>query len=220
MSARPRAFVYVDGLNLYFRALRGTPYKWLNIEALCDRMLPRFDVVKIRYYTARIRSRGDSQRPLRQETYLRALRTLPRVEIHYGKFSVQKVSRELARPSLANRVRRWFGLPQGMNRCVRVYDPKEKGSDVNLAVHVVNDAWHDRYDVAVVLSNDSDLLESLRIVRRERAKRVWVINPHRDPNPELHREADAVRRLSPHHLAESQLPEAIPGTPIHKPSIW
>ena len=107
-----------------------------------------------------------------------------------------------------------------MNRSVKVYDPKEKGSDVNLAVHLVNDAWHDRYDVAVVLSNDSDLLEAIRIVRCERNKQVGVINPHRDPNPQLHSQAHFVRQLRTTDLAAAQLPEQIPGTAIRKPTGW
>ena len=34
---------------------------------------------------------------------------------------------------------------------------EEKGSAVNLAVHLLNDGWLDAYDCAVVISNDSDL---------------------------------------------------------------
>jgi len=107
-----------------------------------------------------------------------------------------------------------------MNQLVRVYDPKEKGSDVNLAVHLVNDAWHDRYDVAFVLSNDSDLLGAIKIVRHERGKKVGLINPHRDPNLELQKEADSIRHLGPQILAASEFPDSIPGTKIRKPSVW
>jgi len=91
MSQRPRTYVYVDGFNLYFRAVRYTPYKWLNLQLLCEKLLPQHDVQRIKYYTAHIRSRGDPQKPIRQETFLRALRTLPKVEIYYGTFSNQKV---------------------------------------------------------------------------------------------------------------------------------
>ena len=47
----------------------------------------------------------------------------------------------------------------------QVYKTEEKGSDVNLALHVLNDAWLDQYDCAVIVSNDSDLAESLRLVK-------------------------------------------------------
>lgn len=45
----------------------------------------------------------------------------------------------------------------------RVWKNEEKGSDVNLAIHLLNDAWNNRFDVAVVVSNDSDLAEAMRL---------------------------------------------------------
>ncbi|HZL14400.1 MAG TPA: NYN domain-containing protein [Verrucomicrobiae bacterium] len=166
MTPQPRAYVYVDGFNLFYRCLRKTSLKWLNIQALSEQMLPGFDVVKVKYYTAMIRSRGDPSKSLRQETYIRALRTLPKVEVCLGLFSSQKVTRELVKPTFLTRIKKRLGLKVGMNRCVKVYDPKEKGSDVNLAVHIVNDAWQNRYDVAVLISNDSDLIEAIKVIRR------------------------------------------------------
>ena len=36
-----RANVYVDGFSLYYAALKGTPYKWLNLRRLSRLLLPR-----------------------------------------------------------------------------------------------------------------------------------------------------------------------------------
>ena len=36
---------------------------------------------------------------------------------------------------------------------------EEKGSDVNLAVHLLNDGWMNACDCAVVFTNDSDIAE-------------------------------------------------------------
>jgi len=49
-----RANVYVDGFNLYYGALKGTPLKWLDIAALCRLLLPGDTINRIRYFTARI----------------------------------------------------------------------------------------------------------------------------------------------------------------------
>jgi hypothetical protein len=35
-----RTIVYVDALNLYYRALRFTSHKWLNLELLATLSLP------------------------------------------------------------------------------------------------------------------------------------------------------------------------------------
>jgi hypothetical protein len=42
---------------------------------------------------------------------------------------------------------------------VRVIKTEEKGSDVNLATHLLHDAHMGRFELGVVVSNDSDLLE-------------------------------------------------------------
>ena len=69
--------VYIDGFNFYYGAVKGTPHKWLDLEALCRRLLPNDQIVKIRYFTARISARPeDPQQAIRQETYLRALNSL------------------------------------------------------------------------------------------------------------------------------------------------
>jgi hypothetical protein len=65
--------VYVDGFNLYYGCLRGTPHKWLDLDALCRRLFPRDRINRIRYFTAIVSARpGDPQQPRRQQAYLRA----------------------------------------------------------------------------------------------------------------------------------------------------
>lgn len=49
--------VYIDGFNLYYGALRGSPYRWLDLEALSRRLLPKDDIHLIRYFIARITAR-------------------------------------------------------------------------------------------------------------------------------------------------------------------
>ncbi len=60
---------------------------------------------------------------------------------------------------------------------VQVWKNEEKGSDVNLALHVLNDAWLDAYDCAVIVSNDSDLAESLRLVKSRHSKLIGLVTP-------------------------------------------
>lgn len=73
-----RTIVYIDGFNLYYRALKGTPHRWLDVAALSRAVLPASSTVtRINYYTARISGRTDATAPARQHAYLRALATLP-----------------------------------------------------------------------------------------------------------------------------------------------
>ena len=82
-----RTRVYVDGFNLYYGALKGTRFKWLNPVELARRVLPAgYAVDKLLYFTAHVSGVSDPGAPARQHAYITALRTLPEVEVHFGSF--------------------------------------------------------------------------------------------------------------------------------------
>ena len=211
---RPRTVVYIDGFNFYYGAVKGTHYKWLDFQALCQRLLPRDQVVKIRYFTARVTARPDDpQRASRQDTYLRALATLPLVEIHYGHFLTQSV-----RLPRANRSR-------GQSRTVEVLRTEEKGSDVNLATYLLLDAFKGHCDTSVVISNDSDLAQAIQVAQSELSVKVGIINPH--PRARRSRKLQGLnclfyKQIPRKLLAETQLPAVVHDSkgPIRKPKGW
>jgi hypothetical protein len=59
-----------------------------------------------------------------------------------------------------------------------VYKTEEKGSDVNLATYLLLDVFKKDCDLAVVISNDSDLEAPIRVVMRELGVPVGLLNPH------------------------------------------
>ena len=62
---------------------------------------------------------------------------------------------------------------------------EEKGSDVNLALHFLDDAWLDNYDCGVIISNDSDLAEAVRLVKVRHNKIIGIINPQVKARPTI-----------------------------------
>ncbi len=213
-ARRPQTIVYIDGFNFYYGAVKGTPNKWLNIMVLCERMLPRDQIVKIRYFTSRVSaSPEDPQQPARQETYLRALATLPLVEIHYGHFVTWPV-----RLPRANR-------QPGESRIVEVLRTEEKGSDVNLATYLLLDAFKGHCDTAVVVSNDSDLAQAIDVAQSELGIKVGIINPHstKRRSYELERlNCQFYKQVPRRLLAQTQFPDIVHDSkgPIRKPSRW
>lgn len=210
MPGKLRTYIYVDGFNLYYRALKDSPYKWLDLKALFTNILnPQNEILEIKYFTALVSGKIDPDQPIRQKTYLRAIQKhIPEFSIYYGHFLSHVVSAPLATPT-----------PN--QRFVDVIKTEEKGSDVNLAVHLLNDSWLDRFDCAVVVSNDSDLAESLRFVKEQHGKVIGLITPGKGhPSKELMKYANFVKRIRKGILAKSQLPDTIPGTSIHKPKSW
>lgn len=101
---------------------------------------------------------------------------------------------------------------------VDIIKTEEKGSDVNLAVRLLNDGWLDAYDCAVVVSNDSDLAEAMRLVKARKAKKTGLITPgRRNPSRQLMAHADFFGRIRTGALAANPLPSSIPGTRLTKP---
>ena len=99
-----RTRVYVDGFNLYYGAVKGTRFKWLDPVRLTALLLPRECLIdRLRYFTARISGKLDSQAPRRQQVYLKALSTLPEVDIHFGRFLAKTAWRPLVNLPVAGR---------------------------------------------------------------------------------------------------------------------
>ncbi len=207
-----RTYVYVDGFNLYYGAVKDTPYKWLNISTLCQLLLPKNEIIKIKYFTALVSARpSDPDQPNRQQLFLRALQTIPELEIIYGHFLAHSIMMPLAHPVA------------GGPKHVRVIKTEEKGSDVNIAAHMVNDGHEGRYEVAILISNDSDLVEPVRIVRNELKLPVGILNPFvLTPSYDLNRHATFVKPIRAGVLFASQFPPTLKdanGT-FHKPPTW
>ncbi len=205
------ANVYVDGFNLYYSALRDTPYRWLDLQALSHRLLePDFTLHRIRYFTARIRSRRDPRQRSRQQMYLRALGTVPELETHEGHFVSNPTRLPLANPR------------PGQAPLVTVARTEEKGSDANLAAWLTRDAAKRDCRAAFVISGDSDFTGVIQMVRREFNFPVHVVDPRKASSRRLRSAATSYRLLNRKLLSACQFPARLrDGTgAINKPEAW
>lgn len=201
--------VYIDGFNLYYGALKRTPYKWLDLGRLVQAMLPSDTVQEIYYFTARVSSRPYNPTSAHdQSLYLRALKTIPCFHVKYGHFLTHSVPMYLTGITPAQKV--W------------VDKTEEKGSDVNLASYLLRDAYGGRFEVAVLITNDSDLAEPVRIVAQEIGLPIGILNPHQFHSKELQQYAAFVRRIRQGNLAACQFSQTLTdrnGT-FSKPVGW
>lgn len=233
-----RTSVYVDGFNLYhgLKELATThegavSWKWLDPRALSGRVAPNDDICHVRYFTARLSADGNGPDVLqRQQTYIRALESLPDVTVHFGQFMAQKKRMPLAeRPGRLQRaLLRRVGVgpkfhPDG-NVTVNVWRMEEKGSDVNLASYLLLDAFRGEFEKALVFSNDTDLCEPVRIVVEEFGLTVVVVNPrgHKQPAVALRKVASSTRGVRLSAVEASQLPTTLADARgvITKPAGW
>lgn len=206
-----RTVIYIDGLNLYYGAVRATPaLKWLNIERFCKLLRPHDDIRLIRYFSALV----DGPTQPNQAVYLRALSTTPLVEITLGKFKTKTIKcRVSACTSTCNK---WYGTPE------------EKRTDVNIAVFILDDAYRDVCDQFIIFSGDSDLVPAVNMVRtRFPSKKIIVYVPSRNPvrgaAVELRTAAHVHRDLPLQLIPRSQFPDNIPdgaGGMLSRPVGW
>lgn len=224
-ASRSRAIVYFDGFNFYngcFNNIHRPPdwrsYKWLDIGKYCQMMFPQVQIEHIRYFTARLKPTPvDPDEPKRQNEYLRALATVPNLSIHEGQFLIHRKRRYVADPRPA---RLAYEEPL---RQEWVVIPEEKGSDVNLATFLLVDGFRDRYDTAIVVSNDSDLVIPLKLVWEEIQRPIILLNPqisrawHLTQIPNV-----TYRRVTQRALAASQFPDEMTDEHgnITKPETW
>ena len=205
------ANVYVDGFNLYYRALRQTPWRWLDLQALATRLLsPRFTPHRIRYFTAPIRGEpADRQKRSRQQAYLRALRTIPQLVIHEGRFQSNRSSMPLASPK------------PGGPRFATVIKTEEKGSDANLAAYLTRDAAKRDCKAAFVITGDSDFAGVIQMVRQDFNFPVHVVDP-KGESKHLPRAATAYQLLNRSLLPQCQFPDTLSDRYglITRPKAW
>lgn len=208
--------VYIDGFNLYYRALRRFPqYKWLDLAKLSQALVSGHRVNRIRYFTAIVDQRHDD--PLqqrRQLLYLRALQTIPNLSIHYGQLKTRNVSRRRAHRD------------PNLDDPVLVRNTEEKGTDVNLASFLLVDGYEGDYEQAVVISNDSDLALPIELVRDRLNRPVGVVNPNTSRTSltpvELRQAATFLRQLRPNALRNSQFSDSLVDDTgvFFKPALW
>jgi len=200
-----KVITYIDGFNLYFGISEAyqKKYLWLDLEALSENLLRQNQKLdRVHYFTARIRN--NHQKAKRQNTYLDALSTRTKIKIHPGKYLNTDVTCPM---------------------CHRVYKkPSEKMSDVNLASYLLVDAFQDNYDVAIVISGDSDLTTPISMVRQLFPKKqVIVAFPPCRSSVSLEKTANGYYTIGERNLVKSQLPDPVKnssGFDLFKPIRW
>jgi len=210
---QPHAIVYVDGFNFYYGALKKNPsLKWLDYRKLASRLLRGHRIGAVKYFTARVQDRHDDRGlAQRQDVYIHALKEQAKVDIYFGQFKHREKTLPLAKP-----------LQESKIEMARVVHTEEKGSDVSLGAHLVRDACYKQMEVALVLSNDSDLQTPITMAEKEGII-VITVNPHKQAKQPLSLSSANRRTLSRRLLKQCQLPNPVitkTGKSIHKPKEW
>lgn len=228
-----KTIVYIDGLNLYYGALKDTPYRWLDLKLLSNNWLQKTpykqcDITDIKYFTSRAigkpsivqnqqsqkKQRSDLYNMRAEKRYLDALEAhIEELEIIYGTH-VQHTA---------------YAYAKKTGKRVEVFTIEEKETDVHLACSLLNDAYMARYDCAAIVTSDTDMSPALALLKKHHPhKKVIILNPYvavKSKTPQkLEKYCDFSAKIRKSVLAQSQLPPTVEdkktGKIIKKPLLW
>jgi len=200
-----RVIAYVDGYNLYY-GLRHKQWKWfywLNIQLLAEHLVkPDQKLVGTKYFTTIVNY--PEGRHKRQAVFLEALQTLSKVEVFYGHF---------------------LATPVTCRNCGHTYETHhEKMTDVNIAVELMTDAFQNKFETALLISADSDLVGPVKTMRRLfENKKVVVAFPPARSSVALQRTAHGFYFIGRDKLSKSVFPDEVTkpdGFVIRRPKEW
>ena len=200
-----RVAAYVDGFNVYFglKEKGWRCYYWVDIRSLCQHLLrPPQHLVLVKYFTSRITLPPEKKK--RQSTFLDALKTASGIIPNYGIYQTTPVTCE---------------------KCGHINDvPEEKMTDVQISSEMVSDAHLNKFDTALLMTGDRDLVPAVERIRLDFPdKRVVVAFPPMRANADLRRAANACIHVTEAELKKSLLPLEIPtlgGYILKCPEEW
>jgi uncharacterized LabA/DUF88 family protein len=205
MNDMSRVSFFIDGFNLYHAIAaeeRFRPYRWLDLTKLAQCFVrPQDKLTAVFYFTAL--ATWDAEKVARHRLFIRAQEV-------YG---VKTIFGEFRKKTKRCRI------------CHKTFwTTEEKETDVNIAIQLLEQALKDTYDIAMVISGDSDLLPALRAVKRNYPNKSFgiVIPPGREAEL-LKKEADFNRKIKFKHLESCRLPDSIKlsnGTTLDCPEKW
>ena len=201
---KERVNVYVDGFNLYFGLLEAGFYncKWLDLNELASNLKQvNQEIIEIKYFTSRVNNNPDKQK--RQTTYIEALESVG-IKIYYGHYQSDRTSCRL---------------------CGNIWPTyHEKMTDVNIATQMLIDAYQDKYDMAMLISGDSDLVPPIKAIHELfNKKRVFVAFPPKRHNSSVGMIAKGSLTIGRKKLIDSQFSAEIvkkDGFTLKKPTDW
>jgi|SRR5262249_55183320 len=183
---------YVDGFNLYhaLRRFGDEKVKWLNLSALCQRLiLPKTEEIQAIYYFSAFADWLPGPMS-RHEEYVKALEAGGVICV-MGHFKKKD---------------RWCS-----NCHATTVGHEEKETDVSIGITMLRDAFKHAYEKAYLVSRDSDLLPAVRMIRTEFPTKqiVAVAPPLMGHSNDLIKVCQEKKKISPKQVRACLFPREV-----------
>ena len=197
MAKTIRTLAFIDGYNLYHgidtinikREGDWHHLKWLNLRSLINEFTTPnvHKIVGVRYFTAFAGWREESNK--RHKKYVRALDVVG-VEVIEGRFK---------------------SAYKKCSLCGAEHEKhEEKETDVNIALHMLDAAYRDEFDLAILMTGDTDLVPAIRMLKsRFSEKKIKVIAPPYRGNHQMRHIGDKYRVVELPHIEKNLLPDML-----------
>ncbi|CAC9561593.1 hypothetical protein [uncultured Gammaproteobacteria bacterium] len=197
-SKKQKIIIYIDGFNLHYGInTLNQFYKWLDLEALAKSFVKSDNaIISVKYFTSKLN--GNDESTYRQKIYLDALSKCCNIKSIMGNFT---------------RARK-------CKHC-NVKNNEEKQTDVNIACEMMQDLYENNFDIAYLVSGDSDLVAPVRKIS-DMKKIVIIAFPPNRKSKELIAVAHNYFDIKESRLKRCQLPDEIATkrNPLRRPKQW
>jgi uncharacterized LabA/DUF88 family protein len=200
-----KVYVLVDGFNFY-HALDTNPtyhrYKWLSLTKLSNCfVLGRDTLAGVEYFTTL--ATWDQAKVARHRLFIKA-NEAEGVKVTYGEFK-----------------RKQRKCPECF-KIIRTFE--EKQTDVNIALRLFELAVQDKYDKAIIISGDRDLIPAVKAVQKTfPVKKIGAMLPIGRASEDLKQQTDFHHKMKVQHLISSRFSDQIvltDGSTLACPSSW
>jgi uncharacterized LabA/DUF88 family protein len=140
-----KIFIFIDGSNFYHSLEKSFGTAKIDLQKFSELFSKYGTVKKVTYYTATLNISEDPKKYSKQQRFLSKIRQINKVEVFLGRLEKR------------NNIK------------------VEKGVDVKIAVDIVTNAFHNNYDIAILVSNDADFVPAIKEAQNF-GKQVWNIN--------------------------------------------
>ena len=199
-----KVIFFFDGFNLYHALAnkRFYRYKWIDLTSLAEKFVTKKDKIEdIYYFTALAIWSPDKVR--RHKAFIKA-QEIKGVKTIYGEFRRRDKECRI---------------------CKKTYQTfEEKQTDVNIAIQLFKLSIQEKYDKALIISGDSDLIPAIEAVKSTFPhKKIGVIIPIGRSAEQLKQTCDFYMKMKEKHLKASMLPDVInlgDDKKIERPNHW
>jgi len=172
-----RVQIFIDGGNFYHLALKLLKITGIDFDfnGFIQFLADNREITKMgkRFYIGTVRERQDD--PKSKKSMALQVKFLARLRVAGWKTKTSKLRLREEKVIIDQRTKNYQDILNKGIACIEYQRYREKGIDVKIATDLIAGAVDDKYDTAVLVSSDTDLIPAIDWIRRRFNKKVEYV---------------------------------------------